>query len=286
MSIHPTAIIEPGAELGRNVRVGPYCYLGPNVRLGDGCELRPRATIVGCTTVGPGCVFFTNCVIGEIPQDLKYQGGRTETIIGQDNHFRELVTVHAGTEVGGGVTRIGDHNRFLVGVHVAHDMHVGNHVVISNNVQMAGHVHVEDFVTMGGLTAIHHFVTVGRYAMLGGFSRVTCDVPPYMISFGYPAEVRGANFPGLKRWGLAADDIEALNRAFKLLYARRSEKGPAFVQRLETLQQHNGPNPHVQYLYEFIRRTLSVGNCGRYLESQRRDTPQDSEPFYRLPEPA
>jgi UDP-N-acetylglucosamine acyltransferase len=159
-------------------------------------------------------------------------------------------------------------------------MLINNHVVISNNVQIAGHVHVEDFVTMGGHTAIHHFVTVGRYAMLGGFSRVASDIPPYMISFGYPAEVRGVNQAGLKRWGLPEDDIAALGRAYKLLYAKRSEKTAPFMERLETLIQQNGYNQHVTYLCEFIQRTISVGNCGRYLESQRRDTPQDSQSFF------
>lgn len=278
--IHPTAIVDKGAELSADVVIGPHSYIGPNVKLGAGCVLKNGVTIVGHTTVGPDCMFFSNCVIGEIPQDLKFKGGRTELIIGEDNHFRESVTVHTGTEVGGGVTRIGKHNRFLVGVHLAHDTCIGNQVVISNNVQIAGHVHVQDWVTMGGLAGIHHFVTVGRYAMLGGWSRVANDVPPYMITQGCPSEVRGVNFEGLKRWGLSEDDTGAIGRAYKILYAKRSDRNVPFAQRLEQLDGRNGDNEHVRYLYEFLKRTLSVGNRGRYLESLRSDTSQDSESFF------
>ena len=278
--IHPTATIDKGAELGSAVKVGPYCYIGSAVKLGDGCDLTNNVTIVGQTTVGSNCVFFTNSVIGEIPQDLKFKGGLTELIIGEDNHFRECVTVHAGTEVGGAVTRIGSHNRFLVGVHLAHDCRIGNHVVISNNVQIAGHVHVEDHVTMGGLCGIHHFVTVGRYTMLGGLARVSSDLPPYMVIMGSPSVVRGVNSEGLKRWGLSPEDIDALSEAYKLLYSKRSSQEVPFAERLEQLHRHNGHNAHVEYLYRFIKRTLSVGNHGRYLEAARADTAEDRKAFF------
>ncbi|MCH8967539.1 MAG: acyl-ACP--UDP-N-acetylglucosamine O-acyltransferase [Planctomycetes bacterium] len=278
--IHPTAIIEEGAQLGKNVRVGPHCYIGPHVVLGDGCELKNSVTLVGRTTVGPDCLFFTNCVIGEIPQDLKFKGGETELTIGEDNHFRESVTVHAGTELGGGVTRIGNHNRFLVGVHLAHDARIGNHVVMSNNVQIAGHVHIEDFVTMGGMAGVHHFATVGRNAMLGGLSRVITDAPPYMVSKGYDSTVRGVNVESMKRCGLSPDDIEAVSRAYKMLYAKSSNREAPFIQRLEELRSRNGHNTHVQYLCQFIERTLAVGKRGRYLESLRSDTPADSRAHF------
>ena len=278
--IHPTAIIEKGAELGQGVRVGPYCCIGPNVRLGHGCTLRNNVTLVGRTTVGRDCEFFTNCVIGEVPQDLKFECGKTELIIGDDNHFREAVTVHAGTELGGGVTRIGSHNRFLIGVHVAHDTQIGRQVVISNNVQIAGHVHVEDYVTMGGVTAIHHFVTVGRYAMLGGFSRVSTDVPPYMVTVGQPSAVRGVNSEGMKRWGLPAEDVDAIAKAYRMLYTKSSNHDAPFAERLAEMHRLNERNEHVQYLYDFIKRILSVGNCGRYLESMRQDTAQDRGEFF------
>jgi len=278
--VHPTAVIEKGAQLGENVQVGPHCYIGPYVVLGDGCALRNSVTLVGRTTVGPNCVFFTNSVIGEIPQDLKFKGGETELIIGEDNHFRESVTVHAGTELGGGVTRIGSHNRFLVGVHLAHDARIGNHVVMSNNVQIAGHVHIEDFVTMGGMAGVHHFATVGRHAMLGGLTRITTDAPPYMVSTGYDSEVRGVNTEGLKRCGLSADDIDAISRAYKMLYGKRSNREIPFTKRLEELHSSNGHNTHVQYLCEFVKRALTVGKRGRYLESLRSDSPADSSAYF------
>ncbi len=277
--IHSTAIIEPGAQLGRNVAVGPYAYIGPRVVLGDDCQVQRAASIVGRTTVGNGCVFFTHSVIGEVPQDLKFKGEDTETRIGEDNHFREFVTVHAGTAVGGGVTHIGNHNRILVGVHLAHDTHVGNHVIITNNVQIAGHVFIEDCVTIGGQTAIHHFVTVGRYAMLGGLSRVAQDAPPFMITTGYPAEVRGLNSEGLKRWNLAPEDIQALSRAFKTLYARR--RATPFSERLAGLDAEEHQNVQVQYLCEFVKRTQSAGNRGRYRELLRRDTAADRMAFFK-----
>lgn len=279
--IHPSAIIEKGAELGSNVRVGAMSYVGPDVRLGADCELRNHVTITGDTTVGAGCMFFPNAVIGEAPQDLKYAGEKTKTVIGEDNHFREFVTVHPGTRVGGGVTRIGSHNRFLVGVHLAHDMRIGNHVVISNHVQIAGHVHIEDCVTMGGQTGIHQFVTVGRYAMIGGQSHITMDVVPYMITTGYPAEVRGANVPGLRRWEVPEEQIEALNRAFRLLYAKSSNNRGPFNERLEALGREEGRHEHVAELCAFLRRTLSVGRTGRYLESLRQDRPEDSRSFFQ-----
>lgn len=278
--IHSTAVIEKGAELGRNVSVGAHSVIGPEVRLADGCEVRCGATILGKTTIGEGCVFFTGCVIGEIPQDLKFKGEKTETVIGDDNHFREFVTVHAGTALGGGVTRIGNHNRFLVAMHLAHDVVVGNDVVISNSVQIAGHVHIEDRVTMGGQCGIHHFVTVGKYAMLGGFSRVITDAPPYMISLGYPSQVRGVNFHALKRWSLPQPDIDMLAKAYKLLYSKRADENVPFIERLERLEQSDGSNDHVRHLSEFLRRTLAVGNCGRHLESLRRDSPEDNREFF------
>lgn len=278
--IHPTAIVERGAELDGSVEVGPFAYVGRHVRLGPGCQLRPRATVVGHTTAGRDCIFFPGCVIGEIPQDLKYRGEQTETIIGDDNHFRENVTVHSGTGIGGGQTIIGSHNRFLVGVHLAHDVRAGNHIVVSNNVQIAGHVHIEDFVTMGGQTAIHHFVTVGRYAMIGGMSRVTCDCPPYMTTTGYPAEVRSVNTVGLQRWQVPDADIERLWEAYRMLYSRRQGDGLTFVERLQRLESTASSCTTIRSLCEFLRRSLSAGNSGRYLESQRQDTREHNREFF------
>jgi UDP-N-acetylglucosamine acyltransferase len=277
--LHPTAIVEKGAELGQRVRVGPYAVIGPHVRLGDDCEVRAHAILTGHTTCGDGNVFFPGSVIGEIPQDLKYQGEQSQTMIGDDNHFREMVTVHSGTGVAGGMTRIGNHNRFFVCVHIAHDSVIDNHVIIANNTGLAGHCHVEDCVTMGGHVGVHHFVTVGRYAMVGGFARITADVPPYLITQGYRAGPRGVNLPGLRRWKLAEDDISALTKAFLLLYGKSAERDVSFSERLERIAS-NGHSPCVEYLCQFIRRTMVQGRRGRYLESQRRDRPEDNRSFF------
>jgi len=278
--IPPPAIIEKGAELGSGVQVGAFGYIGPEVRIGDNCEIRNHASIVGNTTVGKECLFFPYCVIGEMPQDLKYQGEATKTIIGDDNHFREFVTVHSGTKLGGGVTRIGSHSRFLVGVHLAHDAHIGNHVVASNQVQIAGHVRIEDCVTMGGHSGAHQFVTIGQYAMIGGLSPVTSDAPPYVITSGHPAEVRSLNTHALKRWNIPTGDIEDLSKAYRLLYSKRGSENGTFAERLERLIKENSHQEHVFYLCRFLKRTITEGKSGRYLESYRRDKPSDSQAFF------
>lgn len=279
--IHPSAIIEPGAQLAADVSVGPFCVVGPHVRMGSGCQLRNQVTITGHTTIGANCHFFSGAVIGEIPQDLKYRGERTETIIGDDNHFREHVTVHSGTEVGNRVTRIGDHNRFLVGVHIAHDVEIGSNVIISNNVQIAGHVHIEDCVTIAGQCGIHQFVTIGRYAMLGGLSGATCDVPPFFISKGYPAVPRSLNKIGLRRWGVSADDVELLGEVYRQLYSKSNNGTVPFIDRLQQIEHSLSDHIHVRYLCAFLRRTLAVGNSGRHLESLRQDRPGDHKQFYQ-----
>ncbi len=279
--IHPTAVIETGAELGTGVKVGPFSYIGPHVKLGDGCELRNGVTITGHTATGPDCVFFPGCVIGEEPQDLKYKGGPTQLNIGKDNVFREYVTVHPGTEVAGGVTTIGDHNRFFIGVHIAHDSHLGNHIVIANGVGLAGHVRIEDYVNMGGHAALHHFVTVGRYAMIGGMSRISQDVPPFLITQGYEPRPRGVNLAGLRRWKIDDGDITALTDAYRTLYGKRQADDP-FAQRLDRIEKTYADNQVVTSLCAFVRRTLSDGKRGRYLESQRRDHSEDNRAFYAL----
>lgn len=279
-NIHSTAIVESGAELGRDVVVGPYCVVGGEVELGDGCRLHHQVTIAGHTRVGPGCEFFPGAVIGMRPQDLKYRGEATRLEIGSSNVFRELVTVHPGTAGGGSVTRIGDHNHFLIGVHVAHDCQIGHHCVVANQVQMAGHVKIEDYVTFGGQSGVHHFVTIGRHAMIGGLTRVTSDIPPFMIfvaarTFG---RVRFVNGVGLKRRGFTEEQIAALKDAWQRLYSRRSRlKGRTILHTAQEMLAEEGLDENVRYLCEFIVRSAAHGRHGRYLESLRSDgmsTPQ------------
>jgi len=275
VSIHPTAIVSPGVEIGRDVDIGAYCVVGPHVVLNDGCKLHHHATIEGYTTLGEGCEVFPQAVLGTPPQDVKYGGERTYLQIGSRNVFREMVTAHPGTGNGGGLTRIGDGNLILIGAHIAHDCHIGNNCIIANYVQFAGHVHVEDNVNMGGHCAVHHFVTVGKHAFVGGMTRVSADVPPYMVvvaARGSRAEVRMVNGVGLERSGYGQEDIAALKTTYMRLFSRRARlSGVGIRDRVQAVLQEEPLNPHVKYLCEFLMRSFAHGRHGRYLESLRAD---------------
>lgn len=275
VSIHPTAVIHRGAQIARDVEIGPYCVIGPHAVLHEGCRLHHHVTIDGHTTLGACCEVFPQAVLGTAPQDIKFAGERTTLEIGQGNVFREMTTIHPGTGNGGGVTRIGDRNLFLIGVHVAHDCMIGSHCVIANYVQFAGHVHVEDYVNMGGHSAVHHFVTVGKHAFVGGMTRVSADVPPFMVvvaARGTRSEVRMVNGVGLQRSGYSSEDINALKDAFMKLYSRRARlSGVAITERVQRLVNAPDVNTHVRYLCEFLLRSFAHGRHGRYLESLRAD---------------
>lgn len=275
MSIHPTAIIEHGATLGQSVSVGAYAYIGPHVVLGDHCRIHHHATIDGHTMLGEACEVYPQAVLGTQPQDLKFAGERTTLEIGKKNIFREMVTIHPGTGNGGGVTRIGDNNFFLIGVHVAHDCCIGNRCILANYVQFAGHVHVEDNVNMGGNSAVHHFVTVGKHAFIGGMTRVAQDAPPYMIivaARGSRSEIRMVNGVGLQRSGYSNDDIAALKDSFMKLFARRARlSGIPIRDRVQQILDTPDINHHVRYLCEFLMRGFAEGRHGRYLEAMRND---------------
>ena len=217
--IHPTAIIDPGAELGIGVEVGPYCVIGAGVVLGDGCRLHSHVVMEGPTQVGARNEFYPHACIGTRTQDLKYKGEPTWLEIGHGNVFREAVTVHRATEPGG-VTRVGNHGNFLAYSHIAHDCQIGDHVIFSNNGTVAGHVVVEDHVILGGLTAVHQFCRVGRFAITGGCSKVVQDVPPFVVADGNPAEPRGVNTVGLQRHGFSDEEQRAIRTAYKIVYLR------------------------------------------------------------------
>ncbi|HOB75971.1 MAG TPA: acyl-ACP--UDP-N-acetylglucosamine O-acyltransferase [Phycisphaerae bacterium] len=279
--IHPSAYVDPKAELGRNISIGPFSYVGAGVVLGDDCVLHNNATVTGNTVCGRANVFFPGTVVGVVPQDLKYKGGPTRLEIGDDNVFREYVTVHAGTEVGGGVTRVGSHNRFLVGVHIAHDVIIGDDCIVSNYTQVAGHARLEDKVTMGGMIGIHHFVTIGTMAYVGAMARVGTDVPPFMVVEGNPAEVRGFNKKGMQRWGYSEAQIRAVQEAWKVLYSSKArEHGNSILERLAVLEGRPELNGEVRYLCASIRRTLQDGVFGRYLEALRKDSDADRRAYY------
>jgi UDP-N-acetylglucosamine acyltransferase len=217
MGIHPSAVIEDGAQIDPSATVGPFCVVGSEVVLGRDVVLKSHVVISGQTTVGEGTVIFSFAVIGEIPQDLKFKGETSRLEIGERNRIREHVTMNCGTEGGGGVTRVGDDNLFMAGCHIAHDAIIGNNVVVVNNAAVAGHCVIEDDVILGGLSGIHQWVRVGRGAIIGAVTMVTNDVIPYGLVQASRGHLDGLNLVGLKRRGVARGDITALRAAFQML---------------------------------------------------------------------
>lgn len=249
--IHPTAIIERGAELAEGVRIGAYAYIGSRVRLGTGTLVHHHATIDGTTSIGARNTFFPYVSIGLPAQDLKYRGGYPALEIGDDNVFREFSTVHCATYEGD-VTRIGVHSYFLAYVHIAHNCNVGDHVIMSNNATLAGHVTVESHANIAGFAGVHQFCRIGRYAMLGGYSKVVQDVPPFMMCDGNPAVVRAPNRIGLERGGFTREEIGLARHIFKVLY----KKGLSRPGALRQLEDHPQADSHlIQGTLAFIQKS-------------------------------
>ncbi len=215
--IHPSAIIETGAQIGEGCTVGPYCYVGSQVKLGDRVELKSHVVVTGDTSIGEDSVIFSFAVVGEIPQDKKFGGENTRLEIGKRNRIREHVTINTGTDGGGGVTRIGDDCLLMAGVHVAHDVQIGDRVIMVNHAGAAGHCIIEDDVIVGGISGLHQFVRVGRGAIIGALTMVPKDVIPYGLVQAPRGELDGLNLVGLKRRGVSREDISALRAAFREL---------------------------------------------------------------------
>ncbi|MGZ9812369.1 acyl-ACP--UDP-N-acetylglucosamine O-acyltransferase [Pseudoroseicyclus sp. H15] len=245
--IHPSAIIEAGAEIGEGCRIGPFCHVGPEVKLGRDVELKSHVVVTGDTEIGEGCVIFSFAVIGEVPQDLKYAGEKTRLVIGARNRIREHVTMHLGTEGGGGVTRVGSGGLYMAGAHVAHDAQVGDNVVLANSVAIAGHCEIGDDVIIGGLSGVHQWVRIGRGAIIGAVTMVTKDVVPYGLVQAPRGTLDGLNLVGLKRAGVPRGDITALRAAFDAL---KDGEG-TFHDRAERLQAE-ASSPLVKELVAFI----------------------------------
>ncbi|RAJ96518.1 acyl-ACP--UDP-N-acetylglucosamine O-acyltransferase [Aliidiomarina maris] len=216
--IHASAIIEPGAKLGANVRVGPWTYIGADVEIGDNCEIGPHVVIRGPTTMGEGNRIFQFSSIGEECQDKKYAGEPTRLVIGDHNVFRECTTVHRGTVQDNSLTQIGSHNLLMAYVHVAHDCMIGDRNILANATTLAGHVHVGDQVILGGFTGVHQFCKIGSHAFTAVSSVVVQDIPPYVMAQGHNAVPRTINLEGLRRRGFSAEQIQNIKRAYKLLY--------------------------------------------------------------------
>ncbi len=217
-TIHPTAIVEPGAQIGESVSIGAYSVIGPQVRIGEGTSVGPHCVIEGRTTIGRGNRIFQFASLGAVPQDKKYAGEPTELHIGDDNVIREFCTFNLGTAQGGGVTRLGNDNWMMAYVHLAHDCQVGDHTIFANNAQMAGHVEVGDWVIFGGFTHAHQFVKIGAHAMTAMGTTLLQDVPPFAMVAGNPAEARSFNLEGLKRRGFSGERIAAVKQMHRLLY--------------------------------------------------------------------
>ncbi|WP_299558581.1 acyl-ACP--UDP-N-acetylglucosamine O-acyltransferase [uncultured Sulfitobacter sp.] len=217
MGVHPSAVVEEGAQVDPSATVGPFCLVGPHVTLGPDVVLKSHVVVTGQTTIGAGTVVFPFAVIGEIPQDLKFKGEASRLEIGKRNRIREHVTMNCGTEGGGGVTSVGDDGLFMAGCHIAHDAQVGNNVIVVNNAAVAGHCVIEDEVIIGGLSGIHQWVRIGRGAIIGAVTMVTNDVIPHGLVQASRGELDGLNLVGLKRRGVARGDITALRAAFQML---------------------------------------------------------------------
>ena len=246
--IHPTALIDATAELAEDVEIGPYSIIGAQVTVGAGSRIGPHVVIAGRTRFGTRNRVFQFASIGEIPQDRKYGGEPTTTTIGDDNVFREYVTIHAGTAQDRGDTAIGNGNLFLAYTHVAHDCVVGNSTVFSNNAQIAGHVRIDDWVVLGAYSGVHQFGRVGVHAMLAAGAIVLQDVPPFVMASGYPAKPHGTNAEGLRRRGFSADDILAIRRAYKTLYRQGHSLEDARATIAEIAQQSPALRPLVEFL--------------------------------------
>lgn len=217
--IHPSAVVEKGAQLGVGVEIGPFCHVGPGVTLGDGVKLTGHVSVTGVTMVGPGTQAQAFVALGGPPQDKKYKGGPTELVVGANCDIRESVTMHRGTEHGGGRTVVGDGGFFLAYSHVAHDCVVGDNVTLTHGATLGGHCEIGDGVIIGGLSAVHQFVRIGHHAFVGGMAAVVGDVIPYGMAVGNRATLRGFNIIGLKRAGMSRSDLTAMRSAYRMIFA-------------------------------------------------------------------
>ena len=263
--IHPTATVDERATLAPDVRIGAHCIVSGPVVLGSGCVLHPKAMVTGHTNLGEGNIVFPGAVVGAQPQDLKYDGEVTRLEVGDRNRFREHVTVHPGTASGGGLTRIGSDNLFMVGSHVAHDCWLGDQIVMANHVLLAGHIRVGDRAILNGAAACHHFTTIGRLAYVGGLTRITQDVHPFTIVEGHPARIRGCNVIGMQRCGMPTDAVQRVKDAVRSIFLSKTTTTADAIAHWEA--QH-GKDPLIAELLGSIR-AADAGRQGRAAEAVR-----------------
>ncbi len=256
--IHQSAVVSPNAKIGNNVAIGPFCFIGDKVEIGDGVIIHSHVVITGKTKIGSNCQIFPFASIGHNTQDLKYKGEESSIEIGHSNSIREYVTIHPGTEGGGMITKIGNNNLLMVGVHIAHDCIIGNNVIFANLVTVAGHVVVGDHVVIGGLSAVHQFARIGDQAMIGGCCGIERDIAPFASVSSERGGINGINILGLKRRGVAKDDILALQQVFKLLFFSDRVLDDA----ISEANKNYGSNRFVKQLLDFIstksKRSLTM----------------------------
>lgn len=249
--IHATAIVHPGAKIAPNVEIGPYAVIGEFVSLGEGTTVGPHAVIEGWTEIGRDNRIFQFASVGAAPQDLKFHGEKSFLRIGDRNMVREFVTLHRGTESGGGVTVIGSDNLFMAYSHVAHDCVVGNRVILANGATLAGHVQVDDFAILGGLSAVHQFTRVGAHVMVSGGSMVAQDIPPYTIAQGDRAKTVGLNLVGLKRRGFSEQALRSIKQAYKIIF----RSGLRQEEALQKIAAEVVSGPELDVFVEFIKNS-------------------------------
>jgi len=250
--IHPTAIIDPEAEIGEGVDIGPYSVIEKGVSIDEGTKIGPHVVIREGTQIGKGCQIFQFASIGEAPQFLGYKGEKTFLQIGDQNIIREFVTLHRGTVKGGGKTVIGNESFFMAYSHVAHDCQIGNQVILANGATLAGHILIEDYATVGGLAAIHQFCRVGTHAFIGGVSGILLDIPPYTKAQGDRAKLFGLNTIGLKRAKFSEETLKALKKAYRIIF-RSSLTLEKAIKRLG--EDEISQTPEVQHLLDFIQHS-------------------------------
>lgn len=249
--VHSTALVSPKAKLGKNVEVGPYSLIGPDVRIGDGCHIGAHAVVEGATRIGARCQIGHGACLGTLSQDKKLKGNDSFLEVGDDNIFREHVTVNGGHSAQA-PTRIGSRNFIMIGAHVAHECQVANDITIANNSALGGHVTVDSNAVIGGLVGVHQFVRVGRYAMIGACSKAVMDIPPYSICEGQRAIFYGVNSVGLKRAGFKPKEVLEIRKALKTLLASGLSL-PRAIQRVE--KEFGRSNKHILHLLEFVKNS-------------------------------
>jgi UDP-N-acetylglucosamine acyltransferase len=248
MSIHPTAVVDPGAEIAPDVSVGAYSVIGAQVSIGPGTTIGPHVVLTGRTTIGRNNRIFQFSSLGEIPQDKKYAGEETELVIGDDNTIREFCTFNTGTVQGSGVTRIGNDNWIMAYVHIAHDCAIGDHTIMANNAALAGHVTVRDHAILGGFALIHQFCEIGEHAFVSFASHVNQSIPPYVTVSGEKAKVKGINTEGLKRRGFTPEQVKNVRRAYRTLY----RSGLTLDEARDALGEMAEQATEIQLLVDFL----------------------------------